>query len=339
MYADTTSMTRVIRIAAPDKGGVSLGLLQHRSDRIDPRLPPVLLLHGATLGACVFDLGKPGYSLMATLASAGRAVYAVDIRGYGASRRGTIVDEELNGHAPFPRIADAVSDIGAAVNEILSRERADAVDLVGFSWGSVSAARYAAQHPEHIARLVLYAPLYGEVNPTWLERIADPHDRSRLRAGVGAYRFMTLIDLTHRWNSEITAADKSIYREPGVVEAAFDAMAAHDAETRSGGLPAYRCPSGALADLVDIFNGRPLYDARRLTMPTLLVRGAEDTTSTDTDTRRLLAAIPSPAKRYAIIAPGSHFLLLERNRLALYGELDDFFAPMTLRRSIGENTL
>ena len=322
------STGRINRIPASGAPGFSLGLLELRSDCRDPRLPPLLLLHGATLGACVFDLPMRGYSLMSALASAGRSVYAVDIRGYGASGPGTVIDTALADHRPFPRAADAVADIDAAVSAICAGERSEAVDLLGFSWGAVNGACYAAAHPERIARLALYAPLYAEINAAWLDRIADPADRARLRADIGGYRFITLADLLYRWDTEIAASDKSLYREPGVAEVVFAGMTSHDELTRSDGRPAYRCPTGALADLVDIFNGRPLYDAARLTMPSLLIRGSEDLTSTDTDTRRLLDAIAAPEKRYVVVTPGSHFLLLERGRPQLYRHLNDFFTPM-----------
>ena len=62
-------------------------------------------------------------------------------------------------------------------------------------------------------------------------------------------------------------------------------------------------------------------------MPVLLIRGEHDTTSTAIDAQRLLAAIASPVKHYRVIAPGSHFLCIERNCARLYHELNDFLAP------------
>ena len=47
---------------------------------------------------------------------------------------------------------------------------------------------------------MLYAPLYGEVNAMWLDRIADPESRDRLPRSVGAYRFITRADLIARWD-------------------------------------------------------------------------------------------------------------------------------------------
>jgi pimeloyl-ACP methyl ester carboxylesterase len=320
--------TRLLRIPARDAAGLMLGVLEKRSNPINPRLPPVLLVHGATLGANLFDLPRPGYSLMAWLAGRGRAVYALDVRGFGNSLGGAIMDAAQDAHVPFARAGDAVSDIGAAVDFILARDGVGTVDLIGFSWGTITSALYAATTPERIARLALYAPLYAEENSLWLDRIADPQDRTSLNPRIGAYRLVTKRDLTARWDGDLPTRDVSIYREEGIPDLIFEAFAALDPRTRTLDVPAFRCPAGPLADLMSVFKGRPLYDPHRLTMPVLLVRGRDDTTSTDTDARRLLEAIASPQKFYRVIAPGSHFLIMERNRSELYRRLDDFLGPM-----------
>jgi len=319
--------TQVIRMPAPGADDISLGLLEKRCTSIDPVLPPVLLVHGATFGATLFDLPLPGYSLISRLAGMGRAAYAIDVRGFGNSLNGTVMDAPPEAHAPFARLGAAVSDIGAAVDLILEREGSDAVDLVGFSWGTVTGARFAAENPERVARLALYAPLCGEVNTMWLDRITDPDDRHRLVPGIGAYRLITKADVTQRWDADLATDDPGRYRENGLPEIVFGTFAALDPRTRSQVPPAFRCPAGPLADLVSVFNGRPLYDPGRLTMPTLLVRGADDTTATDSDARRLLSAVAAPEKHYHVVAPGSHFLLLEKNRSQLYERLVDFLGP------------
>lgn len=319
--------TRVIRIPAPGAADVSLGLLEKRAERRDLRLPPALLVHGATFGAKLFDLPVPGYSLMSRLAGTGRASYAIDIRGFGNSLNGAVMEAPPDAHLPFARLDEAVADIGAAVDLILAREGAGAVDLIGFSWGTVTGARFAAEHPERVARLVLYAPLYGEVNTAWLDRIADPHDRHRLRPDLGAYRLITQADVTQRWDSDLGTDEPARHRDGGLPEVVFETFAALDPQARSRVPPAFRCPSGPLADLVSVFNGQPLYDPVKLTMPTLLLRGADDTTATDSDARRLLAAVAACEKHYQVVQPGSHFLLLEKNRSELHQRLIDFLGP------------
>lgn len=320
--------TRLLRIPASGATDLTLGVLERRGDPIDRRLPPVLLVHGATLGASIFDLPRPGYSLMAWLASGARAVYALDVRGFGNSLGGGIMDARSDAHAPFARADEAVRDIGAALDLILARERVEAADLIGFSWGTITSALFAARAPERIARLALYAPLYAEVNPLWLDRIADPEARSRLNPRIGAYRLVTKKELTSRWDADLPTHDPNLYREGGIPDLIFEVFAALDPRSRSLEPPAFRCPAGPLADLMSVFNGRPLYDPQKLTMPTLLVRGSDDTTSTDTDARRLLAAIASPQKSYCVITPGSHFMVMEKNRSELYQRLGKFLRPI-----------
>jgi pimeloyl-ACP methyl ester carboxylesterase len=319
--------TRVLRITAPDSGATELGMLEKRPAAADRRLPPALLLHGATFGARLFDLPHPGYSLMAELASTGRRVYALDIRGYGHSLGGAVMDAPPARHRPFADLGEATRDIDAAVDFIRGRHAAAALDLAGFSWGTVAAARYAGEHPEKIARVALYAPLYGEINTAWLDRIADARDRTRLAPAFGAYRLVTAAEVVARWNRDLPTGDPALYREDGIAELLFATLAALDPRSPAQVPPAFRCPNGPLADLVAIFNGQPLYDPAKLVMPTLLVRGEDDTTSTDRDARRLLGEIASPDKQYCVIAPGSHFLCIERNRAKLYERLAQFFAP------------
>jgi len=330
----STNETRVFRIDAPDADDIPLGILGRRCARTNPHCAPVLLVHGATYGAKLFDLPLPGYSLMSELGRVGRAVYALDIRGYGHSLRGKVMDAPPQAHPPFARLGDAVKDIGAAVKFILARENASAVDLIGFSWGTVTCACYASEFPEQVARLALYAPLYGELNTDWLDRIADPRDRSRIDPSIGAYRLITQGDLTQRWNGDLAASDPSVYRDNGLPEVIFETLSALDPRVLSHAPAAFRSPTGALADLVSVFNRRPLYDPEKLTMPTLLVRGAMDTTSTDVDAQRLLSAIASPEKEYCVIAPGSHFLCVEKNRSQLYEQLNRFLEPRGINRSM-----
>jgi pimeloyl-ACP methyl ester carboxylesterase len=77
-----------------------------------------------------------------------------------------------------------------------------------------------------------------------------------------------------------------LFREDGIAELVFETLAALDPRSPLQVPRAFRCPNGALADLVEVFNGRPLYEPAELTMPVLLIRGEQDTTSTATDAQR-----------------------------------------------------
>lgn len=314
--------TRLLRLPTGDGG--TLGILEKRPHAAAADTRPLLLLHGATFGVAFLDLPRPGYSLMAALAETGRAVYALDVRGYGNSHGFHAMERPPDQNPPFARLDEAVADIAAAVDFILERQGADTLDLLGLSWGSVAAARYAGENPKRIGCLVLYAPLYGEENTAWLDRIADPQDRSRLNPKFGAYRLIALDDVVQRWNSDLPPGDPAQHRDDGVAEAVFETLAALDPQSSTRNPRAFRCPNGPLADLVQIFNGKPLYDPAKLTMPVLLLRGADDTTSTESDSLQLLSRTGSREKDYRVVSPGSHFLCIEKNRSKLYEEINRF---------------
>jgi pimeloyl-ACP methyl ester carboxylesterase len=315
---------RLHRLRAPGTDDVWLGLIQRGGQDTTKGLRPVLVVHGSTFGATLFDLPIAGYSMLRELAGSGRAVYAIDVRGYGLSLNGRVMDAPPEAHPPFGTLEQAVLDIGAAVEFILARENASALDMIGSSWGTITAALYATRYPQKVARLVLSAPLYAERNEPWLDRIANPDNRRQLHPRFGAYRLLTLEELTLRWTGDLEGEDPASRREPDIAEAIFSALSAADPRALSHLPPALRIPNGALLDLVTVFNGQPLYDPAKLTMPILIIRGAGDTTSTDSDARRLLGRVASHDKDYHIVSPGSHFLCVERNRHQWYNPIRRF---------------
>ena len=310
----------------PAKGrDAPLGLLEALPAEGAGKATPVVLLHGATYGSAMFDIQVPGYSFQGFLAARGWHNFALDVRGYGRSLPSAVLDAPPEDNEPYARLVDGVDDLAAGVRFVLAQSNAGSAHIVGFSWGTVIAAAFAARYPQLVDRLVLCAPLYGEANDLWINRIADPGDRARISPGLGAYRWISLSDVRARWDADLPAgASIDGYREERVLRAIFAALAAADPRGRERAIPAFRAPAGALVDLFEIFNGRPLYDPSRIVAPTLLIRGQDDTTSTEIDALRLFRTLGAARKRYVAIAPGSHFLCAERNAAELFGEIDLF---------------
>ena len=111
----------------------------------------ILLVHGLTYSSHEFDINYKDYSLVRFLARNGYAVWRIDITGYGQSER--ISDGFL------PNSDYAAEDINAAVREIVRISGTEKIDVLGWSWGTVTSGRFAARYPEHLNRLVLYAPV------------------------------------------------------------------------------------------------------------------------------------------------------------------------------------
>jgi pimeloyl-ACP methyl ester carboxylesterase len=284
-----------------------------------------MLLHGATFGSAMFDIPVSGYSMQHFLAVRGWRNFALDVRGYGRSARSAVLDAPPEDNEPYARLGDAVDDLTAGVRFVLDETGSDAIHIVGFSWGTAVACVFAARHPGLVENLVLNAPLFGEWNELWIERLADPDDPTRINPGLGAYRWIREGDIRARWDADIPAGARADdYREENVLRGVVETLSSFDSAAGERSEPSFRVPAGALFDLFEIFNGRPLYEPQLVGAPTLVIRGHDDTTSTRSDALALLEALGTTEKRYVEVCPGSHFLCAERNATTLFGEIELF---------------
>jgi pimeloyl-ACP methyl ester carboxylesterase len=312
---------RVFQLRGSDAPGGVLRVRRKQRQGASAQCRPVIIVHGATFCGSLFDLPLAGYSLMTALADGGRVIYAIDIRGYGRSLGPGLMDEPPDCNPPFADASAAVEDIKTAVEFVLEQHRTAELDLMGFSWGAITSARYAGENPDKIARLALYAPIYSHTRPIW---VAAGKDQSGERRRLGAYRLVSQASIMARWDAELPAGETSLFRDDAILPILFEITAALDPHAQSRDPPAFSCPNGAIRDLMHVLDGQRLFDPTKLTMPVLIVRGKHDLTSTDEDARKLLSLISSPVKHYKVIEPGSHFLCIERNREVLYEELNRF---------------
>lgn len=135
----------------------------------------ILLVHGLTYSSHEFDVNYDDYSLIRFLAKQGYAVWRVDVTGYGQSQ--AVEDGFL------PNSDYAADDIAAAAQMILKTSGQKTLDVLGWSWGTVTSSRFAAKHPDMVRKLVLYAPILsglsaGNVtapfnNNTWVHAAGD----------------------------------------------------------------------------------------------------------------------------------------------------------------------
>ena len=115
----------------------------------------ILLMHGSTYSSHEFDINYEDYSLVRRLAREGYAVWRLDVAGYGQSGK---VEDGL-----MPDTAYAAEDIRAAMELISNETGMDKIDLLGWSWGTMTTGLYAAEYPEHLDKLVLYAPILSGI--------------------------------------------------------------------------------------------------------------------------------------------------------------------------------
>jgi pimeloyl-ACP methyl ester carboxylesterase len=276
----------------------------------------LLFVHGATYPAeTFFDLPAGGASMMDMLAARGWDVWLLDVRGYGRSTRPASMDGPLGQGTPVASTAEAARDLGATIDFIMQRRGVPKIDLMGWSWGTSITGLYTTTHNEKVNRLVLYAP-------QWLST-------KRVPAGappIGAYRIVTREQALARWMTGVPEDKRATLIPPGWFDQWADATFATDPLGAKQSPPVLRAPNGTMQDSRDYWMAdKPLYQPSDIHVPVLLLHAAWDA---DLPTYQTLAYFDqlknAPYKRWVQIGEGTHFVMLEKNRMQFFHELVAF---------------
>ncbi len=282
------------------------------------RKPPVILLHGARVpGVASFDLPVEGGSLAADIAEAGHRTFIMDARGYGGSTR----PEAMNrppGPVPLVKSHEVVRDIDAVVRSVKQRTGATQVALLGWATGGHWAGMYASLHPEQVSHLIMLNSLYGGSDRHAMlghgTSSEMPGQPGRFNAPeVGGYRYNTAASLISQWDRSIPLEDKTLWRDPRVVEAYQREALASDPTSAQRDPPSFRSPNGALEDSFYLAIGRQLWDAASITARVLIVRSENDFWSRPEDVTTLQRHLVRAAEvRVLDIPEATHFVHLDR---------------------------
>ena len=129
------------------------GMTSFRSER------SLLFVHGATYPASTtFDLPLDGESWMDYIAARGFDCMSSTSAATASQAGRRRCPRTGAGHPPIVRGDTAIKDIGAIIDFILSRRNIPRLNLMGWSWGTVTMATYTTQNPQKVERLALYAP-------------------------------------------------------------------------------------------------------------------------------------------------------------------------------------
>lgn len=203
----------------------------------------IILVHGLTYSSHEFDINYEDYSLVRFLADKGYTVWRIDIAGYGQSDRpddGFVVDSDY-----------AADNIYYAVEEICELTGNNKVDVLGWSWGTVTTSRFVANHPEAVNKLILYAPIVSGIGKSDVD--TDYHINSWENA---AGDFQLKSDGT---------IDEAIV-EPAVVEYFCSSCWKYDGESS---------PNGPRKDIC-VDESVTLIDMSKIEVPTLVIYGDAD---------------------------------------------------------------
>ena len=234
---------------------------------------------------------------------------------YGRSTRPPEMDQPAKDNGPIVKTETAGRDIEAVVEHILQRRGIEKLNLLGWSWGTTTMGSYAAQNPQRVNKLVLYAPVWLRKEPLKLPPGPLP-----------AYRTVTREAAKQRWLNGVPPEKQKGLIPNGWFEAWADATFATDQVGAQQTPPVLHAPNGVLDDIQNFWAaGKPKYEPAKITAPTLIIHAEWDQ---DTPAYMSQALFPlltnAAAKRYIVIGEGTHTVIMEKNRLQLFNETQLF---------------
>jgi pimeloyl-ACP methyl ester carboxylesterase len=315
-HGDASLVTEEFMIPAADPG-IQLYVRNKRSARLTSFNPAnvVLFVHGATYPAeTAFDLQLDGLSWMDYIAQRGYDVYLVDVRGYGRSSRPPEMDQPAANNKPIVNTDTAARDYGSAVDFVLKRRGIDKLTVLGWSWGTAITAYYTSKNNAKVNRLVLYAPV-------WLRQSKSLTDSG---GALGAYRTVT-VDAARKRKEAGLAPGRNPMPDAWFEDWAKATFASDPVGAKAN--PQYvRAPNGVVQDGRDFWSaGKPMYDPSDIRVPTMLILA-----EWDADTPLYMAQTLFPQlvnaepKRLVIIGAGTHSIIMEKNRMQLFREVQMF---------------
>ena len=305
-----------------------------RGDVLDGRhREAVLMFHGRSvpiLAGSALEYGDYDWALWLAR-SGGFDVFMLDLQGSGRSPRPKMDDPcnvPLNQRALVPvssppcepdrvnypftltTTASDLDEIDAAVEYIRQLRGVDKVHLVSWSQGSFRAGPYAVRHPDKVASLLLYAPVFNTLfrptnPPSPLPRAGTPmtlRTRADLFAGNGT---------SVGWDPEVKCEGQ---REPGIEDVVWAAIMADDDIGRS-----WNPPEGVMRVREGVQWGWNAEVASRLAVPTLIIRGEFDTGQGGLQqVHELYGLVQNDNKLRFTVQCAGHYMVWERQRWILH---------------------
>ena len=274
----------------------------------------LLLLHGfSAAGNASFDLDHANCSMMRYFAREGWDTFAMDFEGHGLSTRPPLMDMPLAfPEAKAPIHSDVtINNVERVVDFINNLRGIQKVHLLGWSLGATrEAPNYTIRNQDKVGKLVLFAPTYMNLGVDEGNRkAADLFDTK-----VRIFSYRPSLEGWYRYGTK----DEMII--PGVLEAVTNAMLATD--PKSGELGGtMRIPAGRQ---VDTWRATPQFEASKVMVPTLVIRGAFDAWSTQADSQLLTKELGSEVKQYVEIPNASHMIQYQKANIQFFKAIKDF---------------
>nr|WP_294944359.1 alpha/beta fold hydrolase [uncultured Mucilaginibacter sp.] len=269
------------------------------------RKVPLLLVHGGTGATTSFDLEAEDASFARALALGGFTVYMMNVRGWerSTSPAYNLADTAL----VAGNCVEAASDIDAVMNYLLQGNPKGKINLFGWAAGGHWAAYYTTQHNDKVANLIVLNSLYG-IKAPWAfnNAFADTADSTKFDNSIPAYRQSNEQAVINIWKTGTTEADTTIKADSAIIKAFAKSAVSFNEEHL------LKTPGGFRKESFYMADGRKYWDAKDITVPTLIIRGDRDFWSRPVDVDTFYnELISAPNKKKVIITGGGHFVFLD----------------------------
>ncbi len=173
---------------------------------------------------------------------------------------------------------------------------------------------YTTQNNDKVNKLVLYAPAWLRNTPSLIGG----------EGPLGAYRTVLKENAKKRWLAGVPEDKAADLIPSGWFEAWAEATWATDPKAKESGQ--LRAPNGVIRDLREYWvAGKPYYDPANIRVPTLIVHAEWDQDTPTYMSTALFGLLKNaPVKRMVEIGEGTHTVIMEKNRMQLFHEVQLF---------------
>jgi pimeloyl-ACP methyl ester carboxylesterase len=280
------------------EGDIKLFLWEKKASTKVPHAGTIFFVHGSSMASQpTFDLHVPGRaysSAMDWFAEHGFDTWTMDNEGYGRSDKHRDINFD---------ISNGADDLAAGSEYIMKKTGAESLLLYGISSGALKAGLFAERHPERVGKIALDAFVWtGEGSHTLEQR------KKKLPEFLAKNRRAIDRPFVH----SIFQRDHPDTVEQRVVEAFADAILTLDDSMPTG-------------TYVDMCSKLPLLDPKKLTAPTIILRGEYDGIAGMDDLIDYFKLLPNMNKQFSVMRGISHASFQQKNYMMVYEILHSFF--------------
>ena len=280
------------------EGEVKLFLWEKKASPKVPHAGAIFFVHGSSMASQpTFDLhvpGRPWSSAMDWFADHGFDTWTMDNEGYGRSDKHRNINFD---------ISNGADDLAAGTEYAMKVSGANSFLMYGISSGALKAGLFTERHPERIAKVALDAFVWtGEGSHTLDQRKKKlPEFLAKNRRPIDRPFVHSIFQRDHPDTVELA-----------VVEAFADAILTLDDSMPTG-------------TYVDMCSRLPLLDPKKLTVPTIILRGEYDGIAGMDDLIDYFRLLPNMNKQFSVMRGISHASFQQKNYMMVYQILHSFF--------------